>query len=353
MLSLLTSSSPMTFFFLLAGVALVLLTMVDALWTTVTAAGGGPLTRRLSHFLWRIVRRVHRRFGIHALLTFSGATILLSALGVWITLLWAGYVLIFSAEPGAIVHSQGEAAATFWERVYFTGFTLFTLGIGDLVPQGALWRVVTAVGSLNGIFLLTLSITYLVSVLSAVVAKRQLAGTIANMGMSPQGIVLQSLGAGHSSYLVQHLVQLVPMIEQHTRRHLAFPALHFFHSDEVRSAIAPRMAALDEALLLVESGLDEGNAPPAEALAPARHAVAAFLDTLEEALIVGPSTPPPAPDTSRLQEQGFSTTPERLAAAARRTARRRRLLKAFVEDDGWEWRDVTEPPEGTTRHFQR
>lgn len=330
----------MTFLLLFAGVALIAATVLDALWTTVTAAGGGPLTRRLSRLIWQTALRLRRRQN-HRLLVVTGAVILLAVLSMWILLLWTGYVLLFSIEPGAVVHSQSKAVATFWERVYFTGFTLFTLGIGDIIPQGSLWRVVTALASLNGLFLITLSITYLVSVLSAVVAKRQLAGTIANVGMSPKEIVLRTLTSDHSGYLIQHLTQLVPMIEHHTQRHLAFPVLHFFHSSQPRAAISLRLAALDEALLLLENGVDEEGIPSSEAVAPAQRAIAAFLDTLHEVFIIHPPTPPPAPDTSRLQERNLSITPEELAAAVGRSADRRRLLEAFVEDDGWTWGDVS------------
>lgn len=331
----------MAFLLSFTGVILIVVTVLDALWTTVTAAGGGPLTRSLSRLIWQGALRLHHRRQNHRLLIVAGAAILLAILTMWIVLLWTGYVLLFSVEPGALVHSQSGAAATFWERVYFTGFTIFTLGIGDIVPQGALWRVITSLASLNGLFLITLSITYLVSVLSAVVAKRQLAGTIANLGMSPQEIVLQSLTSDRPGDLIQHLIQLIPMIEQHTQRHLAFPVLHFFHSNQPRAAVAPRLAALDEALLLLKSGVDEENVPPAEALIPARRAVAAFLDTLQELFIAHPPTPPPAPDTSALQKHGLSTTPDRLARAAGRTADRRRMLEVLVQDDGWTWNDVS------------
>ena len=164
------------------GIAVIGGVFLDALWTTVAAAGGGPLTTRLARGLWSGALRAHRRSGSHGLLAAMGTVILMSAIVSWITLLWAGYLLVFSAGDAAVVHASTGAPAGFWERVYFTGYTLSTLGMGDFVPQGSAWRVVTALASLSSLFLVTLSITYLVPVLSAVAAKRQIAALIADIG---------------------------------------------------------------------------------------------------------------------------------------------------------------------------
>jgi hypothetical protein len=338
----------MTVLFLVAGVVLIGLALVDALQTTVSASGGGPLTTRLARGLWQAALALHRPdSGSHRLLAAMGVAILLSVFLLWIVLLWGGYLLLFSAEPGAVVHASSGAPATFWERVYFTGFTVSTLGMGDFVPRGAAWRVLTAFASLNGLFLVTLSITYLLPVLSAVVAKRRLAATIDNLGRTPAQIVVHGWDGESLSSLEQPLAQLVPLIELHAQRHLAYPVLHFFHSTEERAAAGPRVAALSEALRLIEH-LPAGVQPPPAVVHAARQAVDGFLSTLSSAFIQHAeqaSDPPPDSASVRtLRAAGLpveETIRDPQTGTSSEEGRRRRLLHAFIRDDGWTWDHVT------------
>lgn len=104
-----------------------------------------------------------------------GPVVLLVILATWILLLWTGFLLLFSVDVQSVLNAKTDVPADFWERVYFTGFTISTLSVGDFVPSGAGWRVIAALASLNGLFLMTLAISYLIPVMSAVVGKRQLA----------------------------------------------------------------------------------------------------------------------------------------------------------------------------------
>lgn len=324
---------------LLLGVLIIGAVFVDALWTTVAAAGGGPLTTRLARGLWGAALRLHRRSGRHRLLALMGPVILMSAILLWIALLWAGYLLVFSAGDAAggaaaVVHASTGAPASFWERVYFTGYTISTLGLGDYVPRGDAWRVATALASLSGLFLVTLSITYLVPVLSAVAAKRQIAALVADLGMTPAAILERAWDDEGRFALGGALTQLAPMIELHAQRHLAYPVLHFFHSRHAREAVAPRLAALDEALLVIAAAaLREGTSVPLPAHV-ARQAIGGVLKTLDTAFIRESETAPPL--DARHEDAAA------LRAAADNEARRR-LLLAFVRDDGWTWDDVVTP----------
>ena len=69
------------------------------------------------------------------------------------------------------------------------------LGNGDYAPTGA-WRVVTMVASASGLMIVTLSITYLVPLLSAVVEKRALAGRISILGSTVPEMVRKLTSPG-------------------------------------------------------------------------------------------------------------------------------------------------------------
>jgi hypothetical protein len=324
--------------------------LFDAFCTTVSVSGGGPLTTRLARNVWQGALRWHWRRerggsgGRHGLLAWTGPTILIGIVITWIVLLGVGVMMLFSAESSSVVNATTKAPADFWERLYFTGFTISTLGIGDFVPQGPLWRVVTGLAALSGLFVVTLSITYLMPVLSAVVEKRRLAASIAGLGETPRAILRGGWDGESLDSLEQPLVSISAEIEMHTQRHLVYPVVHFFHSTEKRTAIGPRVAALSEALRLIERMPTEAQPPPASTRV-ARSAVDGMLSTLRSAFLrTGDDEPPVPSDAQTLREVGLPTreaTPPH-ERDAKKAERRRRLLRVLVEDDGWHWRDVTE-----------
>lgn len=348
-------------FLFAAGALVVALTLFDALRTTIAVGGGGPLTNRLAHDLWEGALRWHRRRrregregdgSSHALLARMGPLILLCIVVGWIVLLSVGYLMLYSAEPGSVVSAKTGAPASFWERLYFTGFTVSTLGIGDFVPKGAPARVLTVFASLSGLFVVTLAITYLIGVISAVVAKRRLAASIAGLGMTPEEILQAGWDGKSLASLEQPLVSLAEAVEAHAQRHLAYPVLHFFHSAEPRKAVGPRVAALSEALRLMRAMPEETRPPPASTHA-ARSAIDGFLGTLRSSFVPrgeGLDAPARRNTGETLRNAGLPVSD----ASARDHAgddsegdtggeeeRRRHLLRALVKDDGWTWANVT------------
>ncbi len=325
----------------LAGIVLVAVAMLDVLWTTLSTTGGGPLSSGLARGLWRSARGLQHWSGSSRPLQLVGPAILLASLLLWVVLLWAGWTLLFSASPDAVRALQTDAPASPSGRVYFVGYTLFTLGIGNYVPAPGGWEIVTAVASLNGLFLITLSITYLVAVLSAATRKHQLATVIATLGCTPHDIVCRAWTDDDLASFRAHLVQLVSMIERHARNHLAYPVLHYFHSPQRRVAVSLRLAALDDALLLMEHGLASGESPGKATLAPAREAIGGLLSTLHGAFIHPDEAAPPPPSLELLSEAGVPVAGEdAYRRGSANAVERRQLMQAYVKDDGWTWTDV-------------
>ncbi len=160
-----------------------------------------------------------------------GSLCLLSISASWIALLWLGWWLLFTAHPASIVHSSTGAVASATERVYFIGFTLFTLGNGDFVPTGRTLAGGDGAGLIERPLFVTLSITYLTPVLSATMDKRQLAAVIHDLGVTPTEIVANSWdGEGFDDLMSQLSLSIGPKLHLHAERHLAYPVLHYFHS---------------------------------------------------------------------------------------------------------------------------
>lgn len=331
----------MRWLLLLLGLLLIGVTLLDALWTTIAPRGAGPITKRVARGLWALGLSVHRRRSAHGLLTLIGPSLLVVATLVWVAGLWAGWLLVFSAEPETIVASLSKEPASLVERVYYVGFVLFTLGTGDYVPEGGLWQVLSVLASLSGLSVITLAITYVLSVVSAVATKRQLAGSIHSLGQTPSDLAGRAWDGDGFSGLEQQLPAIASALELHTQRHLAYPVLHYFHSEDRRTALGPSVAVLDDALLLLAEGVAPSVRPAPAIVAPTRSTVGSFLGTLSEAFIEEADAPPPLPDLKGLTEAGIPVVEDGSAEAAAGASHRRRLLLGLVRDAGWEWESAS------------
>ncbi len=320
------------------GAFIVATAVLDALWTTIAFSGGGPITRRLARWAWMTVLTFHRRDSSrsHALLKITGTIILLAVVVVWIVMLLGGYLLMFSAARDAVVQSSSRNPADLAQRFYFVGYTLFTMGNGDYVPATDGWRVLTVFATINGLFLVTLAITYLLPVVSATAQKRQLAAAISDLGLSAPEIVSRAWDGRGFEGITGYLPQIGQMIDLHAQRHLAYPVLGYFHSSTRRTAVAPSMAVLQDALLILSLGVPESVRLRPIALEPARRALQGLLDLLRDRYIGLDRGLPPPPDLAALRRAGIPVlSDEAFATALGDWEEVRRLFHSYVLFSGW------------------
>ena len=328
----------MTFVLIALGAALVALAVADAVVTTLSAGnGGGPLTSRLARLTWTALRALARGRGESRLLSLAGTAVLLVTVLTWVVLLWAGWTLIFASTDAAVVDSTTSAPASVAARVYYAGFVVFTLGVGDFVPGTGAWQISTAAASFLGLFLITLSITYLVSVVSAAVTRRQLARSVHLSGETGTDIVLTHWTGEQVSSQFDSLAQtLTAQVLQTTQQHLAYPVLHHFHAADETSSAPRALAALDDALLLLSEGLGEEDRPSSDTLLRLRRAIEHYTATVHS----GGHQPqnPPLPDLAPLRDTGVAVVDDAaFARAAAAHAERRQRLDALVRADAWTW----------------
>lgn len=321
-----------------AGVGLLCITLVDVFATVLTVRGGGPVTSRLTSGLWRGLLALHRRRSSHQMLAHGGPLIAATTILGWLALLWTSWFLIFSGELQSVVRATtGEPAST-WARVYYAGYTLFTLGLGDYRPSGAAWQVLTALAAGNGFLILSLSASYLVPVVSAATGKRTLALSIRGLGASPTEILITGWDGRNFPGLQQHLTSLPTMILQAGQQHLTYPVLHYFHSADPKAALPVQLAVLDEAIHLLECGVQPEHRPPATVTRAAVDAIGHFLASLTGMHTASATTVPPAPSLEALRQAGIPVVSdaEYRRAMAERDEHRCRTL-GLVSNTGWCW----------------
>lgn len=339
----------MTLGLVVLGLLFLLVVTVDVLLTTLTVGGGGPLTSRVSKGLWEIALRIHRQHSNHRLLLMTGWIIVVGTPILWFILTWLGWVLLFNATEFAVVKSTTQQPAGIAERVYFVGYTISTLGLGDYKPQGLIWQYATAVASVSGFFLITLAIAYLLPVVAAATQRRQLAVYISSLGGTAEDILIRAWNGKDFGQFDQHLINLASQISLQGERHLTYPILHYFHSLERSRVIAQSFVVLDEALTLLKYGVKKPHQPDPASLGPVRRANTAFLKTVRSAYIKPASQNPPLPSLEQLRNTGIPTVSDReFFAATKHLTRRRRLLLALIQNDGWTW-DVVVSMQTTNR----
>lgn len=319
---------------LAVGVLLLAAVSYDVLSTTLSfGSAAGPITSRVGRAWWEVARRVAR--GPESpIMSSTGPVVIVLTIGVWLAMLWGGWTLVFSADPDAVLSSSTRTPAAGWSRLYYAGFTVFTLGVGDYIPNGRPWEVLTAVAVMSGLGLTTMAITYLVPVVSAVTARRVQANTIAGLGPTPQDIVIGAHRGHGFDYLDHRLPSLADSLLETAERHLAYPVLHFFHSGNRHVDLRVQAVALDETISILQHGVDPASAPHPQTLESVRHAVSQLILRATGEPADGP--PPPPPDLSRLREAGISTvSDETFAERLAELEGHRRRLASFANESLW------------------
>lgn len=319
------------------GTVLVLVTFLDVVWTTLASSGGaGPITRWFAPLLWSGMTAIHRRRRSHGFLSASAVALVVLVLAFWIVLVTTGWWLITLGGSEPIVTSSTGAAADALDRLYFTGYTIFTLGNGDFRPNGTVWQMTTVAMTASGLILVTLSITYLVPIATAAAAQRQLSTFIFSLGGTPQELLVRAWTGEDFGVLETHLTNLAPDLHAAGQSHLTYPVLHYLHPTDFQSAIPNAFVNLALALELLDTAVHPSVRPVRLATEPCRQGVQLFLRTLRGAHIQAAEVPLELPDLAPLAERGIPLVSEdAYLAQADRSEQTRQVLAGLLLHTGW------------------
>lgn len=273
----------------ITGCILVLVAVLDLFLTVLYARNDvGLLSPQVSHLVWSCFRGTAKTLpaGGQRLLTFAGPVLLAAIVLLWLSLLVVGFALIIWPVLGdEIRKTSGETPVDFATAVYYSGYTLATLGYGDIAPQSAFWRVLAVVESLLGFSVLTLSLTYLVSVYSALVRRNVLALALHHRSgrTDDAAELLARLGVGGrlDRVAAQSLADLNLRLHDLYESHHSYPILHYFHFVEPHYAMAHVMAMLADVAALARTALDSDQHAQFARSAEVEEALTASTDSLQ------------------------------------------------------------------------
>lgn len=159
-------------FFLLAVIAF------DIAYSTISANQTGPVTTRIATGLWTAFCFLASRFGQNMVLRFAGPFVMSGLALSWVALTSLGWLLIFRSDPEGLVLKQTGEAANWLQTYAYVGSALSTVGSSNVRAATALWDNLAMVAAVNGMIVLTLSVTFVLNVTQTVAAGRSFSALI-------------------------------------------------------------------------------------------------------------------------------------------------------------------------------
>lgn len=325
-------------FLIIAGIIIYFLTALDIVQTTLSMQGGGFITSRYSHWFWTFFLKLSGRNGSRKILSHAGYILLISIVLIWVFLLWSSFVLLLSAYEGSVINSTTREAADIFEKIYYAGFTISTLGMGDYIASSDAWRILSAVYSFTGLILLTMSVTYFIPVLSAIIEQRKLGIRLSNLGNSPEEILINSWNGKDFGGLTEMITDLSESLVHHSQNHRAYPVIHYFHNWKEKNAVILQLARLHEALYLLKYEIEEDKRPDEIELKPLEIAFQNYREVITEVTHIKVlKEAPPLARTGLLREQGLIPEGKPDIKVNEDLIQTRRLFQTLVRQDGWNW----------------
>lgn len=323
--------------YLIVGLFILGLTVIDLIWTTLWVNGGaGPLSNRLATSMWRLMRKMTGEKDRP--LSLAGPIILVLTLAMWVLLMWTGWSFVLAAEADTISDTMNGGEILWYERVYFVGYSLFTLGNGNYSPKEGLWQIVSTLISGTGMLFLTLGASYIISVVDAVVRKRAFASSITALSTEASTIVKEAWNGEGFHQLDLLLMNLSSELSALTQQHNAYPLLHYYYGEKSGQSAAVAVAALDEALTIIAYGVEPENRLNAVLLQNMRSTIQEYLETLDFARIASSDDVPRLPDLRSLRDAGIPVvSDEEFEANVEELAGRRKKLYGLIKANAREW----------------
>lgn len=330
---------------LILGILLTILGLTEGLWTSLWVDGNSaPLTSRVTTWIWKLFRIVVSTKN-NKTLSLAGPVILFFTVVLWILLIWLGWTLIFYSYPESLLVKSTNSLPDFTDVIWYVGYCMFTVGNGDFTPQGDIWQVLSSLVAFTGMAMVTLSITYVLQVISAVVNKRAFANQILSIGKTPEEFVKKQWTGNDFGAIELQLNSLSQQLSTLNEQHMAFPILHYYHAAKGKKSQDIAIAVMDDALTIIDLAVKPQYKPAETILSSARQTVETFLETVRMAFIQAAKETPVAPDYNILKEKEIPLISEQhFNEKLEMENDRRKLILGLINNGAWQW-----PSENTNK----
>jgi hypothetical protein len=266
-----------------AGVACIITALLDAFQTVILprrAIGRFRITRIFYIVTWwpwaQVAERIRNARKRETVFSYYGPLSLLLLIVIWAGALVFGFALILYtlrmpfADP---LHSH----AGFASDIYLSGTTIFTLGLGDIVPESTGARLLLVLESGMGLGFLAMVIGYF-PVLYGAFSRREVTISLldARAGSPPTAAELMRRHSfdGGSDALNLLLVEWERWSAELLESHISYPLLCYFRSQHSNQSWLGALTAVLDVCALMIAGVQDHAARQAQlTFAMARHAL--------------------------------------------------------------------------------
>lgn len=322
--------------FFVLGLFLIIWIFRDILLTTYSMEGGGEMTDFFLKQSWLLLLWLSGRNGRKGLLNYAGMFMMIGLILLWSSGLWLGVFLLFASESGSIIHSDTLQSTDLWEKAYFSGYVLTTMGLGDYMPSNAYWGIISAVFSFFGLLFITLMVSYALPVLSNIITKKQLSLFVQQHGASPMELLSYFWNGKDFSGMEQVRQELQQRILTIAQSYRAYPILHYFHSNKKDEALVVTLCIVDEALTILLNNVSPEQWNEKEVL-PLRKALDHYLHTMKSTYGYAEDTANKAPLPSL---QALTQMNVRWNESTQMDWQRKYLWSRLLKSTGWTWEEV-------------
>ena len=185
-------------------------------------------------------------------------------------LLIVGYALIYLPWIADAGHFEvpGGRRHPIADAVYFSGVSLATLGYGDITPISVPFRLLSVLEALNGLVVITLSITFLLTVYPSLLQKQALAAALneASAGrVDAVPMVARYLQYGNWEALATRIVSNNEQVLSIAEAHRVHSVLYYSHPVEPERSLVRTLLLLRGLVATVRFGLHEDGVEPSRA----------------------------------------------------------------------------------------
>jgi hypothetical protein len=333
------------FIYTTAGFVLLALIIFDIYATVLhSSARYGPVGESLNRSVWRVARGIAfrvSRASRHRLLNMVGPLLLPLLIVVYIVLLVFAFALVYYPHiPHGFTFGVEHPEPGWIDAVYFSGVTLTTVGYGDVVPRLAPLRFLALFEAASGLVIISLAITYMLTVYTALEQKRAVAVSLyhqAGQGADVAGFIAHHFVEGRFYGLRDALRTVTRDLQGLLESHIDHPVIHYFHPVEVYKSTPRVLFLLLETCAVIRAALDREenkdlrNYPEVRTLdAGVRHVLTQLVDSLDLERREGPrrQTEQEVQETTQRWRRRFEQTLARLREAEIGTRR--------DTEQGWE-----------------
>lgn len=256
----------------------------------------GPITAGINrgfHFLVRTRIFAHPNVLVHC-----GPALIVTQVLCWATLLLIGISLIVWPQLGTGITATGSTPTDtgFASAVYYAGFTITTLGVGDLVPRTPAMQFLTITAAGLGFSFFTLVLAYVISVYSTLARRNQFANEIEyRTGRTGDslGYLRAYLTESDPSLVNQDLYTMSSNMADLLESHHFYPVLHYFRFSEPRYAMSRMLRFCLEVSSMMRAARQVDTAKPAasaEAVDRLWHASMQMLEETKRHFVICHST---------------------------------------------------------------